>query len=222
MDNLDATPIAQPLRGILIFLVIFGCAAIPLALALWRMQRRNRPRQLRIPFADRDALIYQVTKILSQVGFSQGATAGQTVLFEPNGPQKLFGMAPIELLFDQPAAARLTATNGIMRRIAHIFRGATEEKYTGPTKFPFKGFAIAFGLLLGFMVIIVGGVAMVHRNTGEGSNLPSQDLNVEQVLNVTAAQARSGAIVNFTIAHTGMAFSVHIPRNSPDGTKLRF
>jgi hypothetical protein len=123
---LDGAPLAEPFRTILLILVLFGTFAIPLGLALWRLQSRNRPRHLRIPYSDRDALVYQVTKVLSLVGFSQGPAAGQSILFEPNAAQKLFGMAAIELLFDPPGTARLTATHGIMRRIVHNFRGATE------------------------------------------------------------------------------------------------
>src|SRR5260370_15546190 len=141
---LDAAPLAEPFRTIVVILAIFASAAIPLALAIWSLQSRNRPRHLRIPYSDRDALVYQVTKVLSLVGFSQGPAAGQAVLFQPNSAQKLLGIAPIELLFDRPATARLTAIHGIMRRIAHNFRGATEEKYTGRTTFPLKGVATAF------------------------------------------------------------------------------
>ncbi len=53
-------------RPILIALAIFGCIAIPLALAIWRLQSRKRPRHLRIPFSDQQALILQVKQLLSR------------------------------------------------------------------------------------------------------------------------------------------------------------
>ena len=223
---LDAAPLAEPFRTILVILVIFASAAIPLALALWRLQYRNRPRHLRIPYSDREALIYQVTKILSLVGFSQGPAAGQAILFQPNAAQKLFGMAPIELLFDQRGTARLTATHGIMRRIAHNFRGATEDKYTGRTAFPLKGVATAFAILLGIMAILMGAFALANRSrlpsgSAGGSGRATQDLDVEQALNITAVQASRGAYVDVKIAHTGQLFNVHIPTNSTEGTRLR-
>ena len=220
---LDAAPLAEPFRTILVILVIFGCAAIPLVLALWRLQSRNRPRHLRIPYSDREALIYQVTKILSQVGFAQGPAAGQAIFFEPNAAQELFGMAPIELLFDQRDTARLTATHGIMRRIAHDFRGATEEKYTGRTAFPLKGVATAFAILLGIMAILLGAFALANRSSlPSGSGRATQDLDVVQALNITASQASRGAYVDVKIAHTGQLFNVHIPARSTEGTRLRF
>ena len=221
---LDAAPLARPLRIILPIVVIAVCVAIPLGLALWRLQSRTRPRHLRIPYADRNALIYQVTKILSLVGFSQGPAAGNAVLFEPNSMQKMFGVVPIELLFDQPASARLTATHGIMRRIAHNFRGSTEEKHTGRSTFPLKGIATAFALLLGTIAIVIGVFALTHRssNLTVGSDGGTQDLDVVQPLSITAGQARRGDYVDVRIAHTGVPINVHIPAGTTDGTRLRF
>jgi hypothetical protein len=223
----DAAPLAEPYRTIFVVAVLIGIVAIPLALALWRLQSRKRPRHLRIPYSDRDALIYQVTKVLSLVGFSQGPAAGQTILFQPNAAQKLFGMAPIELLLDQPAKARLTATNEIMRRIAHNFRGATEEKYTGRTTFPLKGIATAVALLLGTMVIFLGVFFLSNRSrlpsgSSAGSGGSTQDLDVVQALDITPGQASLGAYIDVKIAHTGQLFNVHVPAKSTEGTRLRF
>lgn len=217
---LEAAPLAGPLRIILPIVIVAAAVAIPLSLALWRLKSRTRPRHLRIPYADRDALIYQVTKILGLVGFSQGPAAGDAVLFAPNALQKMFGVVPIELLFDQPASARLTATHQIMRRIAHNFRGSTEEKYTGRSTFPWKGFATAFALLLGTMAVLIGAFFLTHRN-----NTPSDltaELDVVQALNITADQARRGDTVEVMIVHTGKPIKVHIPAGTTEGTRLRF
>ena len=223
LNETDPSGIPQPFRGILIFLVIVAAIGIPLGLALWRLQSRTRTRILRIPFSDAQALIYQVTKVLAQVGYSQGATSGQTVRFEPGGPQKAFGAASIELLFDQPGSARLSAANQIMRRIAHIFPGATEEKYSGPSSIPWKGLGIAFSLLL-VLMLILGGAAFMSSRSGTAAGIADShhDLDVEQVLNVTAEQARRGALVEFKIAHTGMPFTVHLEKNTTEGAKLTF
>lgn len=223
----DAAVLQEPFRTILVIAAIGAGAGIPLALALWRLQSRNRPRHLRIPYADRDALIYQVTKVLGLVGFSQGPAAGNTVLFEPNSAQRLFGAAPIQLLFDQPAGARLTATHEIMRRIAHNFRGASEEKHTGGTKFPLKGFATAFLLLLATFAIFLGAFFFTHRNAPAsnltaGSNGATQELDVVQPLILTATQARRGAYIDVRIPHTGKLINVHVPAGIKEGTRLRF
>ncbi len=131
-------------------------------------------------------------------------------------------MTPIELLFDRPSAARLTATHGIMRRISHNFPGATDEPYSGPTLLPWKGFVIAFGLLLGIMAILLGSFAFTHRSRAPGNSvMAAENLDVEQTVNVSAAQVRSGTFIAVTVAHTDESIQVHIPTKAKEGTRLR-
>lgn len=181
---------------------------------------------LRIPYTDRDEFVYRMTELLSKMGFRQGSSTADTVVFEPGALEKFSGARTFELNFDQPGSVRLTALSKVLSRIKHNFKGATEERYSGPAHVPMKNLFKIGGVLVGTGLLLAGGLMLF--GTGGNASAPSSSsavsdpkLDMEQQLYITGSQAQLGGDIPLDLTYSNRPITVHIPANTMDGTRLR-
>jgi hypothetical protein len=220
-----AFALTGPSRTLFLALVIGSAIAAPLAFAFWRLASATRPRLLRISFQDRDEFLYRITEMLRRLGFSRRDLSPSQFQFD-RATQAITGLPPITLDIDKPNSARLSAVHTLMFRIAPQIPGAVEEPYTGPSHYAdvAAGFARNLALLAAAGAVLFGLLYFTFRDR-ISSPVPaptSHALDVEQTLNITAAEARAGKYVDVPIGATGQVMRVYVQPRTIDGTRLHF
>jgi hypothetical protein len=211
------------LRDLCFFLMMMLLAFAPaLALALWRLWSRTRPRVLTFTLQDPKAMLGLLDGLLAPVGLSRAPGIAVPAVYEPNAVRRTLGMAAVTADWRPPAHATLAGPNQLLSRMARRLPGSRLEPSSAP--WPLQrtvrrlasGYIAILALLASTLLGLWG--YRLARVRPDGTS--PDDLQI--TLELTRSEVNYPLERNVLVEQTGRYVFVTAPAGLKDGDHLRF
>lgn len=193
-----------------------------LALALWRLWSRTRPRVLSFSQRDPSMLIPLLDQRLAPVGLKRTSGSALPAVYEPKTLRRARGLAPVTADWRAPDRATLTGTNRVVSRAGRGLPGAQLEASSATWLFrrPVKAAVASYLGAMGLLALTLGGLRAYQFSQRRSDGASPDDVQITLVL--APPETRHPLERNVLVEQTGRYVFITAPAGLKDGERLRF